>query len=71
MSKMVLLDVMVDGRFNCQLRYFGTPFPQIIDGEVVACYNDDDIKNFVYEKRPSLKGKNVQIRFAKQKVFAR
>lgn len=67
----VLLDIMVNGRFNCQLRYIGTPFPKMVNGEVVPVYDLDDINRFVYEKRPSLKGKEVQICFANQKVFAR
>ena len=65
----VLIDVMVDGRFNCQLRYAGTPVPQMIDGDVVPAYDADDIKRFVYDKRPSLIGKHVQICFATQQVF--
>jgi len=65
----VLIDVMVDNRFNCQLRYDGAPVPQMINGEVVSTYDADDIKRFVYDKRPSLIGKDVQICFATQQVF--
>jgi hypothetical protein len=70
-SNKVLIDVMVDGRFNCQLAYEGSPFPQMVDGKVVPVYDGNDISRFVYEKRPSLKGKAVTIEFATQKVFAR
>ena len=28
----VLLDIMLDGRFVCQLRYSGRPFPTIVGG---------------------------------------
>lgn len=30
----LILDIMLDGRFICQLRYKGYPFPKIIDGKV-------------------------------------
>jgi hypothetical protein len=62
---------MVDGRFNCQLAYDGSPFQQMVNGKVVPVYDGNDISRFVYEKRPSLKGKAVTIEFATQKVFAR
>lgn len=54
-SNKVLIDVMVDGRFNCQLAYDGSPFPQMVNGKVVPVYDGNDISRFVYEKRPSLK----------------
>lgn len=69
-NKTILLDIMVDGRFNCQLRYKGHPFPKMIDGKVVPVYDGDEISKFVFEKRPSLKGKDVQICFAEQLVFS-
>jgi hypothetical protein len=43
----------------------------MVDGKVVPVYDGNDISRFVYEKRPSLKGKAVTIEFATQKVFAR
>ena len=70
-NNQILIDVMVCGRFFCQLRYKGTPFPEIINGKVVPVYNADDIKKFIEKERPSLIGKKYNIQFASQQVFNR
>lgn len=67
----VLLDVMIDNQFICQLRYFGRPFPVMRNGQVTMDYDERDIKRFIEEKRPSLVGKNYYYEFAKQLVFNR
>ena len=64
----VLLDIMLDGRFVCQLRYSGRPFPTIVGGVILPTYDGEDIKRFVEEKRPSLKGKGYRIEFSNQIV---
>ena len=64
----VLIDVMISGRFVCQLRYTGKPFPSVVGGVIMPVYDGDDIKRFVEEKRPSLKGKGYQIEFSNQIV---
>lgn len=66
--KPILLDIMLGGRFICQLRYNGTPFPMMVDGKVQPTYDGDDIKRFVYEQRPSLRGKDIRIEFSNNKV---
>ena len=68
MAKKVLLDIMFNGRFICQLRYDGMPFPEMIDGKVVPVYDSKDLERFVYEKRPSLRGKDIRIEFSNNKV---
>ena len=68
MAKKVLLDIMLGGRFICQLKYDGKPFPELIDGKVVPVYDSRDIERFVYEKRPSLRGKDIKIEFSSQKA---
>lgn len=65
----LILDIMLDGRFICQLRYKGYPFPKIIDGKVTLCYEDSDLMRFVFEQRPSLIGKKVCIIPSNQKVL--
>ena len=65
MAKKVLLDVMLNGRFICQLKYEGMPFPELIDGKVVPVYDTEDMERFVFEKRPSLRGKDIRIEFSK------
>ena len=68
MAKKVLLDIMLGGRFICQLKYEGMPFPELINGKVVPVYDSMDIERFVFEKRPSLRGKDIKIEFSNQKT---
>ena len=68
MAKKVLLDIMLGGKFICQLKYDGMPFPELIDGKVVPVYDSEDLEKFVYEKRPSLRGKDIRIEFSSQKA---
>ena len=51
------------------MRYMGMPFPTIVDGKAVPTYNYNDISRFVYQQRPSLRGKDIRIEFSNQKVF--
>jgi len=60
----VLLDIMLGGRFVCQLKYTKRGLPKMIDGKIIECHDPGDLKRFVEEKRPSLKGKDYQIAFA-------
>lgn len=70
MVKTILIDVMQDGRFLFQLRYSKRGFPKLVNGEIVETHNFRDIENFVYEQRPSLRGKkNVLITFSNQRVI--
>ena len=46
--KTCYLDVMVDGRFYCQLPFSFSP---------IFTVTEDEIKNYVIAKRPSLKNK--------------
>ncbi len=65
----LLLDIMLDGRFVCQLKYHGQPFPKIINGKVMATYDARDIEKFVRDKKPSLNGKPIEIAFTNQRVM--
>lgn len=57
--KIIYLDIMVKDRFVTQIPYqHCTLFP--IDSE--------ELKNFVLEKRPSLKNKDFRIEFSNNKV---
>lgn len=65
----LLIDVMIGERFICQLRYLGRPFPSVMEGGVILpTYDGEDIKRFIEEKRPSLKGKGYRIEFSNQIV---
>ena len=68
MAKKVLLDIMLNGTFVCQLKYDKRGFPEMIDGEVKEFHRLEDLERFVHEKRPSLKGKDIKIEFSKNKV---
>ena len=65
----ILLDIMFDGRFLCQLRYTRRGFPQMIDGRAVECHDARDIEAFVLDKRQSLRGRNYSILPSRQQVF--
>lgn len=67
-KKCLLIDIILEGRFVCQLRYTKHGIPQMINGEIKEVHNTDDINKFVLEQRPSLKGKNYQINFSNQRV---
>lgn len=67
-KKQILLDIMLGGKFICQLKYDGMPFPELINGKVVPVYDSKDLERFVYEQRPSLRGKDIRIEFSSQKA---
>lgn len=69
MNKPVLLDVMLNGNFLCQYRYFARGFPKLINGKIQEVYDMRDFRRFVEEKRPSLKGRNYQVLVSDQSVF--
>jgi len=64
----ILLDIMLDGRFLCQMKYPHRGFPQILDGKTVEAYDYKDFEKFVFEKRPSLRNKQIVILPSKQRV---
>ena len=59
--KPILLDVMVGDHYECQLRYTKHGYPELINGEIIEVYKEEDLKSFVEECRPSLKGRNYKI----------
>lgn len=67
--KPLLIDVMIGDRFVCQLRYTKRGFPAISEGKIIERHDSRDIERFVYEQRPSLKGKKIRIEFSVQKVI--
>lgn len=60
------LDVMLNGRFVCQLRYAKHGQLKIIDGEIREVHDLEDLKSFVEQKRPSLKGQPFTIEITEQ-----
>lgn len=69
MNNPIYLDIMsADGKFIQQLRYDKRGFPEMIDGVVKEVHNTKDIEDFVYSKRPSLRGKNIRIEMSIQRI---
>lgn len=69
MKKPLLLDVSLNGRFICQLKYDKRGFPEEIGGgRYIEVHRMEDLEAFVREKRPSLRGKDIKIAFSDQKV---
>lgn len=66
----ILLDIMLHGRFICQMRYEGHGRPMMNDeGEIVEVYDDMELRAFVEQKKPSLRGKDYVIEFTDRSVF--
>ena len=65
----ILLDIIKNGRYYCQLRYTKRGFPCIIKGNITEVINSDDIKDFVEHQLPTLRGKQYRIEFANQRIL--
>ena len=65
----VILDIMVDGVHKGQLKYDRRGFPKMVGGRLVEVYSQKDLVKFVVEKRPSLKGKNLQVFLTTQRLL--
>ena len=68
MHKPLLLDILEKGRFICQLKYDKRGFPEMIDGHIEEVYRLEDLEKFVLDKRPSLRGRDIRIKFSNQKA---
>ena len=66
--KPILLDIMLDGRFVCQLRYARHGQLKIINGRMKEVHDLDDLQSFVEHQRPSLIGQPYKIEFSQQRV---
>lgn len=66
--KPILIDIMLGNRFVCQLKYDKHGWPKMVDGKIVETHRAEDIEAFVYQQRPSLKGKGITIKFSEQRV---
>lgn len=61
MNKPIYLDLMLNDKYIGQLRYTKRGFPEMINGKVEEVYNIEDLEDFVFSQRPSLRGKNIRI----------
>ncbi len=69
MKQRLLLDIMLNERWQCQLRYYKRGFPRIVDGKIVEVYDMCDLRRFVEEQRPSLIGKPYVIEISNQPKY--
>ena len=67
-SPTVLLDIMLNGVYKGQLKYYGHGNPELINGKIVEVWDPKILRAFVEEQRPSLKGKDFQVHFSNQKI---
>lgn len=65
----ILLDIMLDGRFVCQLRYARHGQFKIINGHMAEVYDLDDLQSFVEKERPSLIGQPYKIELSQQRTY--
>ena len=65
----VLLDIVLNGRFVCQIPYHWVGRLEIIDGTPLYVCRDVEIRSFIESKRPSLIGKDYKIEFSNQRVL--
>ena len=65
----MLLDIMLNGRFVCQLNYKKKGYYTKTNGKLVEVHSDNEITHFVETMRPSLKGKNYNVCFTNNKTW--
>lgn len=64
------VDVILDGKWICQLQYTKKGFPEITGGgEIKEFHRYADIRTFVEERRPSLAGKLYECEITEQRVW--
>lgn len=69
MNNPIYLDIMsANGTFIQQMRYDKRGFPQMVNGKVVERFNRKELEEFVFSKRPSLRGKNIRIETSEQRI---
>ena len=69
MAKAVLIDIMREGRFNCQLSYNQRGYWTKVNGQLLEVHSEKAVKNFVEKRLPSLRGSNYNVCFTNQKVL--
>ena len=65
----VLLDIVLNGRFLCQLPYRWVGLLEIIDGNPLYVCTEAEVRSFVESKRPSIIGKDFKIELSNQRVI--
>ena len=64
----LLIDVVLNGRFFCQLRYLKNGNLEWCNNRLIYVYPLEDLQKFVEKQRPSLIGKDYKIEFSNQRI---
>ena len=65
----MLLDIMLNGRFICQLNYKKKGYHTKANGKLVEVHSDSEIAHYIESVRPSLNGKNYNVCFTNNKTW--
>ena len=69
MAKAVLIDIMREGWFICQLSYNQRGYWTKVNGQLLEVHSEKAVKNFVEKRLPSLRGSNYNVCFTNQKIL--
>lgn len=69
MAKAVLIDIMREGRFICQLSYNQRGYYTKVNGQLLEIHSEKAVKNFVEKRLSSLRGSNYNVCFTNQKIL--
>ena len=68
-QKDIYIDIMLNGHFERQLKYKGNyHLEEDLNGNIVKCFSEKDVKEFVERKCPRLVGKGYNVEFTKQRI---
>lgn len=67
-NDVIYIDVMLDAHFEGQLKYEGNYHLEDIDGKVLQCMSEKDVREFVESRFSWLSGKDFKIEFTTQRI---
>lgn len=68
--KPAYIDIMLNDKFVCQLKFEAKSDLKIIQGSLKEIYTIDKIKDFIESKMPSLKDKDYEVHFSNQRILS-
>lgn len=63
----LLIDIMENGRFVCQVAYPVQPMKIKVRNKVRYSYEGLDIERYVYKTHPELKGRDIRYEFTEER----
>ena len=68
-NEVIYIDIMLNVHFERQLKYEGNyHLEEDLNGNIVKCFSEKDIKEFVESKCPRLMGKGYNVEFTNQRI---